>query len=136
MRRRWVLWGIGEDLRVGGGVRPGVPGGVFVLMAALAVGGHGEHVQSRRRMDSGSRAEEMDADVTQLGGEAGVVAVEAAHVVVRRAVDGADLCGHLVAVGAAGAVLRCVVVRRAVHAAERQRATNATASARVSRSAS
>ncbi len=111
-----VVGGIGEDLRVSGAVRPGVPGCVFVLMAFLAVCGHRENVDVAQADGLRSAPNEMHADVAKLGGEAGFVAVHAGGVAVGRGVDCICVCGHLVAAGAALSTLGRVVVRRAVDA--------------------
>ena len=69
-------------------------------------------------MDFRRLPEEMDADVAQLGGKARLVAIQACGSAVRGSVDGICIGGHLVAACAPLAVLRCVVVRRAVDACD------------------
>ena len=79
-----VLHGIGEDLLVGGAVRAGVPGCVLLLVAVLAVGYHRDNIHVAQADGLRQRAEEMDADVAQLGGQAGLVALHAVGGAVRR----------------------------------------------------
>ena len=110
-----VVHGIDEDLRLGSAVRTGVPGCVFVLMALLTGRGHFRQVDIAKVDFLRSAAAEMDADVAQLCGEAGFVAVETSQGAMCRAMDGASICGHLVTTGAALAALRGVVIRRAVY---------------------
>ena len=56
---------------------------------------------------------EMHANVAQLGGECCDVTVLAADVAMIRTMHGTDVVRHLMAIGAAGSELRCVVLRRA-----------------------
>ncbi len=109
-----VVHGIGEYLRVGSAVGTSMPTGVLVLMAFLTTCGHCQHVDVAKPDGFGSVAAEMYTDVTQFGGEARFVAIETSCSAMWRAMDGARICGHLVTTGATLAVLRCVVVRRAV----------------------
>jgi len=71
-----VVRGIGEYLRVRCAVRAGMPRGVLMLMAFLAVCGHREHV-GIAEPDRFGRAGEMYTNVTQLGGEASFMAIHA-----------------------------------------------------------
>ena len=111
------MFGIGEDLLVGGAVRAGVPGGVFLLMAFLAVRSHGHHVHVTQANGFRDPAAEVNGDVAQLGGHAGIVAVQAGcRVLMSGGMDHADIARHLVAAGASGSMLRGVVVGRPKHA--------------------
>ena len=62
----------------------------------------------------------MDPDVTQLGADARVMAIKARGGTVRRRVDGIRIGSHLVATGAPLAMLRGVVVRRAIDESDRE----------------
>ena len=101
-----VVHGIGKDLAVGGAVRPGMPGGVFVLVALLAVRHHLQHIHIAQPDGLRPVADEMNPDVAQLGCQARLVAIHAAHVAMRRTVHHAHVRGHLVAACAALPVLR------------------------------
>ena len=109
-----VVAGVQEDLAEGGGVRPGVPARILVLVAALALRNHRLHVRFAHVHAVRVAAGEVAADVAKLIGGGGVVAVGALRVVMRRGVDGADLVRHFMAVGAGGAVACGVVEGRAV----------------------
>ncbi len=63
----------------------------------------------------------MHADVTKLGGQGGFVAIEAGCIAMRGAVEDSGVRRHLVAACTARAVLRGVVVRRAIDASDGQR---------------
>ena len=115
-----VVSGIGKYLRIGGAVRSGLPRSELVLMAALALRGHGEHVDIAQMDRLGRLREEMDADVAQLGGHTSFVAIKASCGAMYGTMDGARICGHLMATGAALAVLRRVVIRRRVSEGDAQ----------------
>lgn len=115
-----VVRGIGEDLCVGGAMRACLPGSVFVLMAFLAACGHREHVAVAQANCFRRIATEVNADMPQLGGEAGFVAIHACGGAVDRRVNSAGVCGHLMATGAALSALRGVVVGSAVDEGDRQ----------------
>ena len=72
-----VVQRIGEDLSVGSAVRSGMPGCIFMLMAFLAVRGHCKNVGIAKTDRLRSVAGKMDADVAQLGGETGFMAIHA-----------------------------------------------------------
>ncbi len=110
-----VVCGIGEDLRVSGAVRTGVPRSIFMLVAFLAVSGHREDVDVAQADGLWRLREEMDADVAEFGGEAGFVAIHAGGFAVCRGVDCICVVGHLVTAGAALSALGRVVIRRAIY---------------------
>ncbi len=70
-----VVGWIDENLAVGRAMRPGMPRGVFMLMAFLAVPCHGEHVGVAESDRFRQVPVEMYADMTQLGGNARFMAI-------------------------------------------------------------
>ena len=74
---------------------------------------------SRRRMALRNRAEDVNPHVAQLGGQAGLMAIHAARCRgAASCMHHADIGGHFVTACAALAVLRRVVIRRAIGAAD------------------
>ena len=64
-----------------------MPVGVLMLVALLAAGRHGEHIDIAQANGLRSLPDEMHADVAQLGGQARFVAIEAGSITVRRSVE-------------------------------------------------
>lgn len=108
-----VLRTIGEYLRVCRTVRPRMPAGVLLLVASAAARSHLLYIQLAQADVLRNRAEEMDANVAQLGGQGSVMAILAAFGTVGRGVDDLDMGSHFMAACTAIAELRRVVIRRA-----------------------
>ena len=100
-----VVGWIGEDLCVGRAVRTGMPRGVLMLMAFLAVRSHRKYVNIAEMNCFRRVAAEMYADVTQLGGKARLMAIHARGAAVRGTVHRAHILRHFVAACASLAVL-------------------------------
>lgn len=69
-----VMRGVGEYLGVGCTVRASMPAGEFVLVTCLAIRSHRRQVDIAQTDGLRDWAEDVDADMAQLGGEAGVMA--------------------------------------------------------------
>lgn len=100
-----ILLAIGKDLRIGGAMRTGVPRGVFLLVASLAVCARGEDIHLAQPDVFRPFVRDMHPRVPQLCAQAGVVALHAAHCTVRRIVRNENVRLHLVAARASLAAL-------------------------------
>ena len=80
-----------------------------MLMTFLTIGNHLQHVHVAQADGLRRDAEKMNADMTELSGEARFVTVHAAHVAVCRAMHCAHIGRHFVAACAALAGLRSIV---------------------------
>jgi hypothetical protein len=92
-----ILPGIGEDLGIGRRMGSGVPAGVFLLMALLAVRRHRENVRFTQADSLGPGSRKMHANVAEFGGETGFVAIQAGTVAMRRAMHAGAVDRHFVA---------------------------------------
>lgn len=92
-----IFTGISKDLLIGGAVGTGAPGGVFLLVAALATTCHSKIIDIAQMNILGKIPEKVHADVPQLRSQILLVAIHTVQLAVCRHVSVSDKLCHLMA---------------------------------------